>query len=208
MATATLPAPPARPVYVPQVQDLHRFTVAQYLQMVETGILGPDDHVELLEGWVVNKMSRNPPHDSAMTRINRSLVQVVPDDWLIRNQAALIQAYSTPEPDFAIVQGPEERYDDRQPGPIDVALLIEVADSSRLTDRRTKGSWYAEARIPEFWLVNLVDGFVEVYTQPRAGKSPAYRQRRNLLPGDELPLVLGGREIARLAVSAFFPGKV
>jgi hypothetical protein len=76
-----------------------------------------------------------------------------------------------------------------------------------MTDRRIKGQWYAEARIPAFWLVNLVDGMVEVYTEPKGGRSPSYRQRRNYSPGEKVPLVLGGKEIACLAVKNLCPVK-
>jgi hypothetical protein len=207
MATATLPAPPAQAVYIPQALDLYRFTVAQYQQMVEAGVLGPDDHVELLEGWVVNKMSRNPPHDGTLGLILPLLMACLPAGLVLRVQAALVLARSIPEPDFAIVQGPAEIYLKRHPRPADTVLLIEVADSSRMTDRRIKGGWYAEAKIPEFWLVNLVDGLVEVYTQPRAGKSPVYRNRHDYRPGEQVPLVLNGQEVARLEVTALCPVK-
>jgi hypothetical protein len=117
----------------------------------------------------------------------------------------LLLARSVPEPDFAIVRGPAKAYLKRHPRPADTGLLIEVADSSRLTDRREKGLWYAEARISEFWLINLVDGLVEVYTEPRAGKVPTYRQRHDYRKRDKVPLVLAGHEIGRLAVSDLCP---
>ena len=202
VAAAKLPVP------VEPQRAFYRFSVDQYLQMVKNGVLGPDDHVELLEGWVVNKMSRNPPHDSAINRLNRRLLRVLPDEWVLRVQCALPLARSVPEPDFPIVRGPEERYDTRHPRPSDVAINIEVADSSRLKDRRQKGLWYAEAKIPEFWLVNLVEGIVEVYTHPKGGKSPAYRDRRNFAAGEKVPLILSGREIALLAVTEFCPVSV
>ncbi|MFN4259724.1 MAG: Uma2 family endonuclease [Gemmataceae bacterium] len=204
MATATIPLP-GPTAFVPEAGNVYRLTVEQYVHMVERGVLGPEDHVELLEGWLVHKMSRNPPRDSTLARLNRLLVRSVPDEWVIGNQSALLLARSVPEPDFAIVRGPLKRYDQQHPRSAAVALLIEVADSSRLTDRRQKGVWYAEAKIPEFWLVNLVEQIVEVYTQPRGGKSPTFRQRRDFRREEEVPLVLGGEEVARLAVSNICP---
>jgi hypothetical protein len=206
MSVAALAPKPVAPAESPQ-REQYRFSVAQYQQMVQTGILGPDDHVELLEGWIVQKMSRNPPHDYTLNYINLLLARLLPAIWVLRNQSALILAHSVPEPDFAIVRGPAKQYMKRHPRPADTVLLIEVADSSRMKDRRQKGLWYAEAKIPEFWLVNLVEGIVEVYTQPKGGKAPAYRQRKDYLPGDKVPLRLDAQEIAQIAVSDLCPTK-
>jgi Uma2 family endonuclease len=197
-----------RPVPVEAEPSLYRFSVDQYLQMVQHDVLGPDDHVELLEGWIVKKMSRNPPRDASINRINRRLTKLLPEEeWVIRIQSALVLARSVPEPDIAIVRAPEDRYFHRHPRAADSLLLIEVADWSRLKDRQQKGLWYAEAKVPEFWLVNLVAGIVEVYTQPRGGRTPAYRDRRNYTAGEKVPLLLDGREIARLAVTDLCPVK-
>jgi Uma2 family endonuclease len=183
----------------------YRFSVEQYLKMVQHGVLGPDDHVELLEGWVVQKVSRNPPHDCVLNIINQLLTRLLPDDWALRNQSAIVLARSVPEPDISIVRGPLLRYAKDPPHATDVAMLIEVADSSRLTDRKQKGLWYAEAKIPEFWLVNLVENQVEVYTVPKGGKAPAYRQRRDYRKSEKVPLILGGSEITRIPVSQLCP---
>jgi len=194
------PAPAAAPERPPYL-----FSVAQYQRMVETGILGPDDHVELLEGRILEKMSRNPPHDSTLNGINYLLMPRLPAEWLLRVQSALILARSVPEPDLAVVRGPALTYYKRHPVAADVGLLIEVADSSRLFDRQQKGLWYAEARIPEFWLVNLVEGRLEVYTHPKAGKSPGYRQHREYTPAQAVPFVLDGKKIAEIPVAQLIP---
>lgn len=202
MSTAALLSRPTPPAAAP---DFYRFTVAQYQQMVQVGILGPDDPVELLEGWIVNKMARNPPHDGTLNVINALLARVLPSEWALRNQSVILLARSAPEPDLAIVRGPEEIYLIRHPRPADAALLIEVADTSRLKDRQQKGLWYAEAKIPEVWLVNLVEGQVEVYSQPRAGRSPAYRKRRDYRAEEQVPLVLDGQTIARFSAAQLCP---
>ncbi|MBL8800239.1 MAG: Uma2 family endonuclease [Planctomycetia bacterium] len=207
-AVAALPksAPAPLPISTPP-RELYRFTVAKYLDLVAAGVLGPDDHVELLEGWLVQKMSRNPPHDGTLNLIIPLLLSLLPLDYVLRNQSALVLARSVPEPDLAMVRGPGTLYLKRHPRPADVGLLIEVADSSRLLDRREKGKLYAEARIPEFWLINLVETQVEVYTQPKGGKSPAYKQRQDYQAGQEVPLILNGQEVGRLAVSSLCPVK-
>jgi hypothetical protein len=194
-APAPLVKPPA-PAGTP-----YRFSVKQYDRMIELGILGPDDRAELIEGVIRTKMSRNPPHDGTLGIINTRLVRLLPDEWVLRNQSAVALARSEPEPDFAVVPGPDEKYLKRHPRAADVVLVIEVADSTRMSDRRYKGMLYAQAKIPEFWLVNLVEGCVEVYSQPKGGKSPAYSERRDYRKGESVPLILEGKELARLSVS-------
>jgi Uma2 family endonuclease len=189
----------------PRAMPLYRFTVAQYHRMTELGILTANDRVELLHGWILCKMPRNPPHDAAVTRINRRLLPILSDEWLLRVQCAITLRGSEPEPDFAIVRGPESTYVRRKPGPRDVALLLEVADSTLLPDRHGKGATYAQARIPEYWILNLVESRLEVYTQPRAGRSPGYRQQRIYNADEAVPLVLGGYEIARIPVIDLLP---
>jgi Uma2 family endonuclease len=191
-------APPWSPAF-------YRFTVKQYHRLIETGILTDNDRVELLEGWIVDKMPHNPPHNISITRINRRLLPLLPEKWLLQVQCAVTLRHSEPEPDFAILRGPEEAYFHRKPVPRDVALLMEVADSSLLEDRRYKSHVYAQVRIPEYWIINLVEARVEVYTQPRAGKSPGYRHRRDYGIDESVPLILEGQEIAKIPVRDLLP---
>src|SRR5204863_4298492 len=115
-----------------------RFSVARYQRMIETGILTPEDKVELLENYVVLKMPRNPPHDGTIDLINAALPGRIPTGWLLRIQQTLVLSDSQPEPDFSIVRGAPRTYLTRHPGPADVGLAIEVADSSLLRDQRDK----------------------------------------------------------------------
>ncbi len=206
MSVAVKHAPELIAEVISQPQlPMYRFTVAQYHRLVEVGILTDNDRVELLEGWIINKMPRKPPHDGTLTRMNRRLLRLLPDEWLLRVQSAVTLQTSEPEPDFAIVHGPEEVYFTRHPRPRDVGLIIDVADSTLLDDRRYKGQIYAPARIPAYWIINLVDAKVEVYTEPRGGKSPAYRRRHDYGPEEAVLLILRGSEIARLRVSELLP---
>src|SRR5262245_53247651 len=148
-----LTPPPALPI--------HQLTVGQYHRMIETGVLTEDDPVELLEGWIVNKMPQNPQHAGTITRIERRLRRVLSEDWINRIQSAITTRESEPEPDIAVVEGPEEKYWQRHPGPEDVALAIEAADSTLESDREVKGRIYARARIPVYWIANLVDRCIE-----------------------------------------------
>jgi Uma2 family endonuclease len=182
-----------------------RFTVKQYHDMIEAGILTANDRVELLKGWIVDKMPHNAPHDAGITRTNRRLIQLLPDEWLLLVQCAITLRTSEPEPDFAVVPGPDGLYSRRKPHARDVRLLMEVADSTLLYDRRWKLQLYAESRIPEYWIINVVENCIEVYTNPRGGKAASYRRQVVYTPDQSVPLVLDGRHIADIPVRDLLP---
>jgi len=121
MPTTTNP-----PTTYGSVASLAQFSVARYQRMVETGILTPEDKVELLENYVVLKMPRNPPHDNSLDVLTSSSSHR-PSGWRFRRQSAVALADSQPEPDFAFVRGTLADYENRHPGPTDVGLVIEVA---------------------------------------------------------------------------------
>src|SRR5438105_1895074 len=108
-----------QPIDQPQAQvpAFYRFSVEQYDRMVETGILTGEDRVELLDGWVIEKMPHNPPHDGTILVLQRPIWMRLPDDWLLRIQSAITLDTSKPEPDLAIVKGPAEIYLQRHPLP-------------------------------------------------------------------------------------------
>ncbi len=206
MSTATKKRVPVQEAASPMVpRPLHRFTVEQYHRMTEIGVLKATDRVELLNGYIVDKMTQYPPHASTVSRINRLLARVLPETWALRVQAPITLRASEPEPDLAIAVGPEDVYSNRHPLPADLALLIEVADSSLMADRRDKLPIYASERVRACWLVNLVDGRVEVYAKPKGGKTPGYESRRDLGKGATLPLQLGTTCRIELAVSDLLP---
>jgi Uma2 family endonuclease len=120
---------------------------------------------------------------------------------------AIQTADSQPEPDLAIVKGPAGRYEARHPKPSEIALLIEVADTTLLDDRNLKGRLYARARLPVYWIINLVERKVEVYTQPRGGKAPAYRERRDYGREESVPLILVGHPMGLIPVRDLLPGR-
>ena len=176
---------------------LRRFSVPEYHKMIESGILGPDDRVELLEGWIVNKKSQNPPHRSSISRVIRQLAKVLPIDWTMSVQGPITLTDSEPEPDITLARGAEEIYDDRHPEPDDIGVLIEVGDSSVLSDRRYKGKLYAKEKVAEFWLIDLVTRKIEVYTKPRGGKYQkfvAYSEKQTV------PLILDGVKVVDIPV--------
>jgi Uma2 family endonuclease len=174
--------------------------------MIRTGILTEDDPVELLEGWLVIKMPQNPPHRAAVRLIQRALEGRVPSNWYVDTQAPITTAHSEPEPDVVVVRGDTRQYLDRHPGPQDLALVIEVADTTLQRDRLLKKALYALAGIPVYWIVNIPERMCEVYTNPsEPGEQPDYRQRQDYGPMDEVPLVIEGVEIGYIAVQELLP---
>jgi Uma2 family endonuclease len=191
-----------------QVQQLlspHRFSVEQYHSMIQTGVLAVDGRVELLEGVIVDKMPHNPPHDACVDLTQNAVANALPKGWRVRVQSAITTEDSEPEPDVAAVRGPARRYTNSHPKPQDIGLVVEVAESSLQEDRETKGRLYARCRIPVYWIVNLRDSQVEVYTQPRAGRKPAYRQRRDYVRHESVPVIIEGRQVGQVAVSDLLP---
>ncbi len=189
-----------------QIAGLRRFSVAEYHKLIEIGLLTEDDNIELLDGFLVHKMSRNPPHDAAIQKILKRLFRILPPDWDLRVQSAVTLSSSEPEPDLAIVRGDETRYLTNHPGPTDIGLVIEVADSTLDSDRRDKGRIYAEAGISTYWIVNLVDRQIEVYTLPSgATATPAFAQRKDYRMGDDVPLRLDVAVLGNILVQELLP---
>jgi hypothetical protein len=182
--------------------NLYRFTAGQYEWMVKIGILTPDDRGELLEGWIVKKMTQHPPHATVLEYTRDALLPLLPAGWRLREQKPLRTPDSLPEPDLIIVRGPASRYERRHPQAEDVALVVEVADTTLEEDRERKGRIYARVRIPVYWIINLPEERMEVYTRPRAGKTPAYRERRDYARGETLPLTIEGEQLGEVAVNA------
>jgi hypothetical protein len=174
--------------------------------MIETGILTADDKVELLENYVVLKMPRNPSHDGTIDLGKAALSGQIPPGWLLRVQQTIVLVDSQPEPDLAIVRGHPRSFLARHPGPADIGQLIEVADSSLLRDQRDKTRIYARANIPCYWIINLVDLRIEVFSQPSGPITiPAYGTFQTYQPGDAIPLVLDGSPVGALAVNDLLP---
>jgi len=203
-ARSAPPAPPTTQAQLLAIATLRQFTVAEYHEMIRVGVLTTEDRVELINGYLVNKMPQNDPHASTVRRLTEDLVRVVPPGWLASSQLPITLADSEPEPDGAVVRGGRRTYDHRKPGPADFGVVIEVADSSLRFDRLVKLEDYAVAGIPVYWIVNLVDGQVEVYTGPTA-TPPAYRTRTDYRPGDAVPLVLDGTTVGTISVSDLLP---
>jgi Uma2 family endonuclease len=180
--------------------------VDEYHEMIRAGILKSGDPVELLEGWLILKMSKNPPHRLATYLARKAIEAAVPSGWYVDSQEPITTADSEPEPDITVVRGDPRQYGDRHPGPQDLALAVEVSDASLPRDSTLKKRIYARAGVPVYWIINLIDRKVEVFTNPTGpADEPDYRDHRGFAPADRVPVVLDGREVGSIVVSELLP---
>ena len=171
-------------------------SVTEYHRMGEVGILGERDRVELIEGELVAMSPIGSYHVGTVITLTQSLSQAVGNRALVSVQNSVrLDDFSEPEPDFALLRQRPDHYRDALPRPADILLLIEVADTSLNYDRAIKRALYARHAIPEFWIINLSAGEVEVCRGPTAdGYASLQRFGRDggvepvLLPGVRIEL--------------------
>ncbi len=186
------------------LSDLYRMTVDEYEQLVSSGILN-DPKVELIDGHLVRKMGKKPRHSTRSERLRRLLETglPLPQGWHIRQeQPVKIPEFNEPEPDLAIARGDVEDFDNQHPGPSDLALVVEVADSSLARDQGAKWGAYSRGGVTVYWIVNLVDSQIEVYSDPGP---EGYRSSQTFKSGEEVPVVIDGVKVGRIAVDQLLP---
>lgn len=179
-----------------------RLNVQQYHAMIQAGILTDDDPVELLEGWLVFKMPKNPAHRAATNLVRVALESVLTAGWYVDSQEPITLEDSEPEPDVAIIRGDTRQYLNSHPTAADIALVVEVSDTTLQRDRTIKKRTYARAGIPIYWIVNLVDLQIEVYSEPG---SEDYNQRQDYQKDSIIPLVVEGLEFGILPINTLLP---
>jgi Uma2 family endonuclease len=181
----------------------YRFTVDQYERMAEAGILTEDDRVELIDGIVVKRMAKGPAHVWATKRAGHREAMLGNDLSLRREAPARIPPLHEPEPDLVIARGDDAAYLGRHPEPREIALIVEVSDTTYRLGRGDKYRAFAEAGIAVYWIVNLVDRRVEVYTRPT--KAGRYRSRKDYKPGQGVPVVIADQQLPPIAVDDILP---
>jgi len=183
-----------------------RLSIEQYHAIIQAGILTDGDSVELLEGWLVFKIPKNPPHRATTRLVRTALENILPRGWYVDSQEPITLSNSEPEPDIVVVRGDTRQYLDRHPGAEDIALIIEVSDTTLQRDRTVKKRIYARAGIAIYWIVNLVEEQVEMYSQPVVEvEQPDYSQRLDFGRSAVIPIIIEGREIGAIAVDALLP---
>ncbi len=181
----------------------HRITVNEYERIIEAGALEDPSRVELIDGEMVDKMGKKAEHSYTAKEVLKALDGRLSAGWTSRKEEPVrIPDYDEPEPDVAIVRGSDADYEHRIPTAADVALLVEVSDSTLVQDRGKKLLVYAKGRIPVYWIVNLVDRQVEVYSRP--GKN-GYRSHKIFASGEQVPVAIGGQKLPPIAVDSILP---
>jgi Uma2 family endonuclease len=188
---------------------LWRCSVEKYDEMVRCGILDENDRIELLEGWIVQKMPISPLHRTVTGLVHDVVQSHLTAGYFTDVQVPIALAESEPEPDLVVTRGQRLDFIDRHAGPADTALVVEVADSSLRHDRDFKKQMYAGNGIVIYWIVNLVDKQVEVYTEPADTPSgPDYASYGIFSLGDHVPLVIDGQALAEIPVQAIIPEQI
>jgi Uma2 family endonuclease len=194
------------PVSPAQEASFWPLSVERYHEMIRKGILTENDPVELWEGLLVRKMPKSRIYCATTELVARALVRVLPDGWHVESQESITLFGSEFEPDVAVVRGGGRDYLDRNPGGDDLGLVTEVSESTLRDDRGFKKWMYARAAVPVYWIVNLPDRQLEVYSDPTGpAEKPDYRNRQDVGMADQVPLVIEGREVARLSVRELLP---
>ena len=203
--STTTPTQPATSSLAPTISPpLRRVTVDEYERIIASGALNDPGRVELIDGYIVDKMGQNAEQSYSTKEAVKALDRRLPAGWTWRQeQPVRIPAYDEPEPDIAIIRGTDADYRHRIPTAADVALLVEVSDWTLAQDRSLKLAAYARDGIPVYWIVNRVDRQVEVYTRPvKAGR---YRSRKDYKPGKQVPVAFAGQLLAPIPVDDILP---
>jgi Uma2 family endonuclease len=143
-----------------------RISVDEYEHMTAVAAFPVDLRCELIEGEIVEMAAMLGPHADAVGRIVVSFARLLGDAWTVRSQTPIRLARSMPEPDVWVARGLVDRYARRHPDAAEVVLVVEVADTSLTFDRNVKLPLYAEAGVPEVWIVSLPDDRIERSTDP------------------------------------------
>ncbi len=176
---------------------VHRLSVADYHRMGETGILGPELRTELIDGEIIEMPPIGHPHAGTVKLLANLLKETVGSAAVLAVQDPVwLNDHSEPLPDIALLRPRSDYYRRGHPGPDDVLLLIEVADSSLRYDREVKIPRYARAGIPEVWLVDLGGSALSIYRKPGAS---GYAQVSKAADLAAVPLPLAGPVVCDLS---------
>jgi Uma2 family endonuclease len=161
----------------------HLWTLEQYHQAIEAGVFAEDDPFELIHGELIEMSPIGPGHAYSVAQIARLFAASLDGQAIVwpQNPVSLAGSRSAPQPDVALLRLPASRYARALPNAEDVLLVVEVADSSLEYDREIKLPLYAEAGVPEAWIINLRAKSLEIHREPSGG---AYASARTLAPGE------------------------
>ena len=179
---------------------LRAVTVAQYHRLIRDSYYTKDDHVELIQGMVIEKIPRDPIHDNIIYKLYLRIIKRLPDGMIARNQSAITLEDSEPEPDIVVAIGDEDTFAEAHPGPADILLIIEVANSSMAFDSSLKFETYAASGIKSYAILNFAEKQLHLYTQPAEG---AYQSTQTFSRTDVVTIPLGDKTLTLELASVF-----
>jgi Uma2 family endonuclease len=184
----------------PPLADVYRMDIDEFDRVAD---LLKAERVELIDGFIVERGAMDPPHVRSSEKLRRELDRLLGRGWFVREDKPVqVHRNYEPLPDFAVVQGDPDTYENRHPSPADVAMVIEISDSTLSKDRGEKRVNYARGGISVYWIVNLIDRQVEVYTSP---SSDSYSSCIIFKPGQFIPVVIDGVDVGQIAVTEILP---
>ena len=189
------------------VATAKRFTITEYHRLADLDFFTEDYIVELIKGEIIKMAAKGKAHSVCNTRLYRELFKLLEEKATISGQEPIIINDSEPEPDLTIVKNTPDDYFLNHPIPSDIFLIIEVADSSLKYDQEVKLFLYSEAGISDYWIFNLMDYYLECYSDPYQdlqGKF-GYSHKSIILPNESVKLPFFPELI--LDLTKVFPGK-
>ena len=149
------------------IAQAKRFTLDEYHRLTELGFFHEDNHIELINGEIIEMAAKGTAHETCLRNLLRELPKLIGDRATLQSQAPIaLPPNSEPEPDFAIVENRADDYLSAHPKPADILLVMEVSDSSFGYDQDVKIPLYAKAGITDYWIFNLFDNYLESYSEP------------------------------------------
>jgi Uma2 family endonuclease len=190
------PPGPAAPAFA----DVYRIDIDEFERIA--GLLKAE-RVELIDGFIVQRDAIDPPHVLASKKLRRKLDPVLPDGWFTREDKPVqVHRMFEPLPDLSVVRGDPDTYEKHHSAPADVAMVVEISDSTIANDRGEKQVNYSRGGIAVYWIVNLIDRQVEVYTKPNFD---GYASCIVFKPGQFVPVLIDGVEVGQIAVAEILP---
>jgi Uma2 family endonuclease len=175
-----------------QLAPLHRFSTADYLEMIEKGVLGPDDHVELIGGVIVEMSPAGIPHNHYLIQILRVFAPLLGRFEIAIQGTLTVSEGHVFDPDFMLLRQRPDRYKSKLPDAADVQLIVEAAESSFRKHQQIKLPIYAAAGIQEYWIADLKDERLFIH---RAPEGATYREVE-IRQGDDLVSPLAAPELS------------
>ncbi len=180
----------------------YRMSIEKYEQLVASGVFTKHDKLQLINGRLVAKVTKKPPHAVANDRCRNALSRSMPPGWSIRTENPVrLPPGSEPEPDQCVVRGELTDYVKQHPGAVDVGLLVEIADAS-LDDDPKMALIYSVSGIQVYWIVNLVERQIEVSTSPTPR---GYDVTQVYKAHEKVPIVLDGIVVGYVAAADILP---